>query len=64
MVMCKERLQRPDRTVFPGIQGGPLVHIIAAKAELKEAFTRGLSEQIVVNAKALASAVADAGFRN
>ena len=68
MVMCKERYAKDlDRTVFPGIQGGPLVHIIAAKAvSFKEALApefKAYQKQILVNAKALASAVADAGFR-
>jgi glycine hydroxymethyltransferase len=56
-----------DRTVFPGIQGGPLMHIIAAKAVcLKEAMAPGFVEyqrQIVVNARRLASALSAAGFR-
>ena len=56
-----------DRSVFPGIQGGPLMHIIAAKAVcLKEAMEPGFVEyqrQIVTNAKRLASALSAAGFR-
>lgn len=68
MIMCKERYAKDlDRTVFPGIQGGPLVHITAAKAvSFKEALGPGFKEyqkQILLNAKALASSVADAGFR-
>ena len=56
-----------DRAVFPGIQGGPLMHIIAAKAVcLKEAMQPGFVEyqqQIVANAKRLAGALSAAGFR-
>ena len=68
LIMCKERYAKDlDRTVFPGIQGGPLVHIIAAKAvSFKEALSpefKAYQKQILLNAKALASSVADAGFR-
>ena len=68
LIMCKENYAKDlDRTVFPGTQGGPLVHIIAAKAvSFKEALApefKAYQQQIVINAKALASAVADAGFR-
>jgi glycine hydroxymethyltransferase len=56
-----------DRSLFPGIQGGPLMHIIAAKAVcLKEAMEPGFVEyqqQIVANAKHLAGALSAAGFR-
>ncbi len=56
-----------DRSLFPGVQGGPLMHIIAAKAVcLKEAMEPGFAEyqrQIVANAKRLAGALSDAGFR-
>jgi glycine hydroxymethyltransferase len=68
LVLCKEQYAKDlDRALFPGIQGGPLVHIIAAKAvSFKEALTPEFKEyqtQIVRNAKALAQAVADTGFR-
>ncbi len=68
LILCKEKYAKDlDRSVFPGVQGGPLVHIIAAKAVgFKEALTpefRQYQTQIVKNAKALAQAVADAGFR-
>jgi glycine hydroxymethyltransferase len=68
LVLCKEQYAKDlDRSVFPGVQGGPLVHIIAAKAvAFKEALTPEFKEyqsQIVNNAKALAQAVAAAGFR-
>jgi glycine hydroxymethyltransferase len=56
-----------DRTLFPGVQGGPLMHIIAAKAVcLKEAMEPGFAEyqrQIVANAKRLAASLSAAGFR-
>ncbi|HET9264888.1 MAG TPA: serine hydroxymethyltransferase [Vicinamibacterales bacterium] len=56
-----------DRALFPGIQGGPLMHIIAAKAVcLKEAMEPGFVEyqaQIVANAKRLADGLSAAGFR-
>jgi glycine hydroxymethyltransferase len=56
-----------DRTVFPGVQGGPLMHIIAAKAVcFKEAATpefAAYQRQVVANAKRLAANLASAGFR-
>ena len=56
-----------DRTTFPGIQGGPLMHVISAKAVcLKEAMEPSFvdyQKQIVANAKRLASALSTAGFR-
>ena len=68
LVLCKEEHQKAlDRMVLPGIQGGPLVHIIAAKAVcLKEAMSETFMEyqtQIVSNAKALALAIQEQGFR-
>jgi len=59
MVMCKEEYAKDiDRTVFPGIQGGPLMHVIAAKAvAFKEAMGRDFidyQKQIVKNAKKIA----------
>ncbi len=68
LILCKEKYAKDlDRAVFPGVQGGPLVHIIAAKAvAFKEALSPEFKEyqtQIVRNAKALAKAVADTGFR-
>jgi glycine hydroxymethyltransferase len=56
-----------DKTVFPGMQGGPLVHIMAAKAVcFKEAMQpefREYARQVVANAKVLAQSLADEGFR-
>jgi len=68
LILCKEKYAKDlDRALFPGIQGGPLVHIIAAKAvAFREALSNEFHEyqrQIVRNAKALATGVADAGYR-
>ena len=68
LVMCKAQFAKElDRITFPGTQGGPLMHIIAAKAVcLKEAAEPGFREyakQIVVNAKKLAAEITKAGFR-
>jgi glycine hydroxymethyltransferase len=68
LVLCREQYAKDlDRTVFPGVQGGPLMHIIAAKAVcLQEAAEPAFTEyqkQVVANAKRLASALTAAGFR-
>lgn len=68
MILCKSKYAKQiDRAVFPGLQGGPLEHIIAAKAvAFKEAMTqefRDYQRQIVNNAKALAKALEGEGFR-
>jgi glycine hydroxymethyltransferase len=68
MVLSKAAFAKElDKLTFPGTQGGPLVHTIAAKAVcLKEAMEPGFREyqqQVAANAKALAAAVANAGFR-
>ena len=68
MILCRDKYAKDlDRNLFPGIQGGPLMHIIAAKAIcLKEAMEPGFREygkQIVVNAKTLAAGVAKRGYR-
>jgi glycine hydroxymethyltransferase len=68
LVMCKEELAKDlDRAVFPGIQGGPLMHVIAAKAvALKEALSEGFrayQRQIVANARALSARLTANGFR-
>ena len=68
MVMCvEEQAQAVDRALFPGMQGGPLMHIIAAKAvALKEAMNdefKDYARRIVDNAAALASALEERGFR-
>ena len=62
MILCKERFAKDvDRQIFPGIQGGPLMHVIAAKAvcfqeALQPAF-KAYQEQVVRNAKKLADAL-------
>jgi glycine hydroxymethyltransferase len=66
--MCREKFAKDlDRLTFPGTQGGPLMHIIAAKAVcLKEAMQpefRDYQKQVVANAKALAAGLANRGFR-
>jgi glycine hydroxymethyltransferase len=68
LILCKEKWAKDvDRAVFPGVQGGPLVHIIAAKAVcLKEALEptfAAYQRQIVANASTLAAAIASHGFR-
>jgi glycine hydroxymethyltransferase len=68
MVLSKAQYARDlDRSVFPGIQGGPLMHVIAAKAVcFKEALEPAFADyqrQLVANARRLAAALAAAGFR-
>jgi len=67
-IMCKRHLADAiDRAIFPGIQAGPLMHVIAAKAvAFKEAMTDGFRAyqlQIVRNARALAAALQEQGVR-
>lgn len=67
MIMCKlEYAKEIDKSVFPGIQGGPLMHVIAAKAvAFKEAMDKDFidyQKQIVANAKKIASDLASRGF--
>jgi glycine hydroxymethyltransferase len=67
LILCDEAWKkRIDSAIFPGLQGGPLMHVIAGKAvAFKEALApeyKGYCEQIVANAKALASGVSEAGF--
>ncbi len=68
MILAKEKYGKAiDQNVFPGTQGGPLMHIIAAKAVCyKEASTPAFvayQQQVVANARALAGGLSDAGFR-
>ena len=68
IILCKERLgKRIDHAVFPGTQGGPLMHVIAAKAIcLREAMLPGFKEyqtQIVKNAAVLADTLMEGGVR-
>ena len=68
LAMCREEFAKDlDRSVFPGVQGGPLVHVIAAKAVSFGEALRGdfktYQQQIVANAKALAETLSNAGLR-
>ena len=68
MIMCKEEhAAKIDRAVFPGLQGGPFLHTIAARAvafkEASESEFKTYQEQIVKNSKALASRLIENGFR-
>jgi len=68
MVICREQYAKElDRVVFPGLQGGPLVHIIAAKAvcfkEAAEPAFAAYQRQIVANARQLATTLSGEGFR-
>jgi glycine hydroxymethyltransferase len=67
MILCKAQYQKEiDRAVFPGIQGGPLMHVIAAKAvAFKEALDpsfKGYQQQVAANAAHLAKSLAARGF--
>jgi glycine hydroxymethyltransferase len=68
IVLCqKEFAKQIDSTVFPGVQGGPLMHVIAAKAvcfhEALQPSFRDYQRQVVINAKALAAGLAKHGYR-
>jgi glycine hydroxymethyltransferase len=68
LVMCKEEFAKEiDRAVFPGIQGGPLMHVIAGKAvAFREALSgefRDYQAQIIANSKRLAARLAENGLR-
>ncbi len=68
LILCKnEHAQAIDKAIFPGIQGGPLMHVIAAKAvafgEALQPDFKAYQTNIVENAKALAQALMDRGFR-
>ena len=68
LILCKEQFAKDiDKQVFPGIQGGPLMHIVAAKAicfheALQPAF-KDYAKQIVANAKVMAETLSSAGLR-
>jgi glycine hydroxymethyltransferase len=67
-ILCREQYAKAiDKAVFPGMQGGPLMHVIAAKAvcfhEAAQPSFRAYAEGIVRNARALAAALAAEGFR-
>lgn len=68
LILCKRKYaEAVDKTIFPGIQGGPLMHVIAAKAiALRLAMTdefKAYQSQVVRNAKVLSEALAKEGFR-
>jgi len=68
LILCKEKYaQLIDKMIFPGIQGGPLMHIISAKAvALKEAGTpqfRKYQQQVLKNSRAFAKRLAELGYR-
>lgn len=68
MIICKEEYAKAiDKMIFPGIQGGPLMHVIAAKAvAFGEALTEDFKvyqQQVVLNAKRLADALTEKGLR-
>ncbi|MDO3380025.1 serine hydroxymethyltransferase [Geoalkalibacter halelectricus] len=68
MILCREEFgKKLNSNIFPGIQGGPLMHVIAAKAvALKEAQSpefKAYAAQVVKNAKALAEALMECGFK-
>ena len=68
MVLCRAQYAKDlDRSVFPGVQGGPLMHVIAAKAvcfkEAAEPAFADYQRQVVTNAQRLASGLAAEGFR-
>jgi glycine hydroxymethyltransferase len=68
MILCQQEFAAGiDRSVFPGQQGGPLMHVVAAKAvALKEALApefAAYAQQVVTNAKVLAQAIAAEGYR-
>ena len=68
LVLCKEKYAKDlDRAVFPGVQGGPLMHVIAGKAvafgEALQPGFKAYQEQVIKNAAVLAQTLADKGWR-
>lgn len=68
MILCKEEYKKEiDKTIFPGIQGGPLEHVIAAKAvafgEALHSDFKSYQQQVIKNAQVLAQTLIDEGFR-
>lgn len=68
MILCKEEYKKEiDKTIFPGIQGGPLEHVIAAKAvafgEALHSDFQSYQQQVIKNAQVLAQTLIDEGFR-
>ena len=67
MIMCKEEYAKAiDKSIFPGIQGGPLMHVIVAKAvafgEALQPEFKEYAKQVIVNAQTLANALQQEGF--
>jgi glycine hydroxymethyltransferase len=68
MILCQEKWAKEvDKALFPGVQGGPLMHVVAAKAvafkEAQQPEWKAYQKQIVANAAALAAALTGEGFR-
>lgn len=68
MILCKEEYAKAiDKAIFPGIQGGPLMHVIAAKAvafgEAQQPEFKAYQEQVIKNAKVMSETLAEKGFR-
>lgn len=68
LILCKqEQAAKLDKTIMPGIQGGPLMHVIASKAvafqEALQPSFKSYAKQVIANAKALAVALQENGFR-
>ncbi len=68
IILCKqEYAKKIDGQVFPGIQGGPLMHVIAAKAacfgEILNTNFKAYSEQVIINAQAIAARLSEHGYR-
>ena len=68
LILCKQEYAKLiDKTIFPGIQGGPLMHIIAAKAQCfyedLQPDYKEYTKQIILNCEALGKALTDEGFR-
>ena len=68
MILCREEFRKEiDRNVFPGVQGGPLMHVVAAKAvalkEARQPAFKDYQHQILLNTRALAEILRVAGFR-
>jgi len=68
MIMCGEALAKSvDKAIFPGLQGGPLMHVIAAKAvAFREALQpdfKDYAQAVIDNARAMASTLQDRGYR-
>lgn len=68
LILCREEFAKKiDKTIFPGIQGGPLMHVIAAKAvafkEALEPTFKDYQQQVITNAQALAKGLTAKGFR-